>query len=138
MALFSADARYESGPFAARAVVANISVSDAPAINAAYGRSVGSRIAGGYLEGAYNLLRLFAPASSQKLNAFLRHERYDTQASVPAGGTRDRSLARRITTLGFTYKPTWNTAFKGDYQLLRNAAGAGESEVLSLGVGYQF
>ena len=52
--------------------------------------------------------------------------------------TRDRSLARRITTLGFSYKPTWNTAFKGDYQLLRNAAGAGESEVLSLGVGYQF
>ena len=138
VALLSADARYESGPLALRAVVANISVSDAQAINAAYGRSVGSRIAGGYLEGAYNLLRLFAPASSQKLNAFLRHERYDTQARVTAGVTRDRSLARRITTLGFTYKPTWNSAFKGDYQLLRNSAGAGESEVLSLGVGYQF
>src|SRR5437763_1341404 len=68
----------------------------------------------------------------------LRHERYDTQASVPAGVTRDRSLARRITTFGVTYKPTWNTAFKGDYALLRNAAGVGESEVLSLGVGYQF
>jgi len=138
VALLSADARYESGPFALRAVVANMSVSDAQAINAAFGRSVGSRIAGGYLEGAYNLLRLLAPASSQKLNAFLRHERYDTQASVPAGVTRDRSLARRITTAGITYKPTWNTAFKGDYQLLRNADGAGESEVLSLGVGYQF
>src|SRR6266566_1556978 len=138
VALFSADARYESGPLALRAVVANISVSDAQAINAAYGRSVGSRIAGGYVEGAYNLLRLLAPASSQKLNAFLRHERYDTQASIPAGVMRDRSLARRITTFGITYKPTWNTAFKGDYALLRNAAGVGESEVLSLGVGYQF
>jgi len=52
--------------------------------------------------------------------------------------TRDRSLARRITTFGLTYKPTWNTAFKGDYQLLRNAAGVGEFAVLSLGVGYQF
>ena len=113
-------------------------MSDAQAINAAYGRSVGSRIAGGYIEGAYNLLRLLAPASSQKLNAFLRHERYDTQASVPAGVTRDRSLTRRITTFGVTYKPTWNTAFKGDYALLRNAAGVGESEVLSLGIGYQF
>src|SRR5207247_2278782 len=137
-ALLAADARYESGPLALRAVVANISVSDAQAINAAYGRSVGSRIAGGYVEGAYNLLRLLAPASSQKLNAFLRHERYDTHASVPAGVTRDRSLARRITTFGVTYKPTWNTAFKGDYALLRNAAGVGESEVLSLGLGYQF
>ena len=138
VALLSADARYDNGPFAMRAVVATISVSDAEAINATYGQSVGSRIAGGYLEGAYDLLRLFAPASSQKLNAFVRHERYDTQASVPAGVTRDRSLARRITTVGVTYKPTWNTAFKGDYRLLRNAAGAGEGEVLSLGVGYQF
>src|SRR5881392_3118480 len=60
VALFSADARYERGPFALRGVVANISVSDAQAINAAYGQSVGSRIAGGYLEGAYNLLWLFA------------------------------------------------------------------------------
>ena len=138
VALLSADARYERGPFALRAVVANISVQDAQAINAAYGQSVGSRIAGGYLEGAYNLLRLVAPASSQKLNAFVRHERYDTQASVPAGLTRDRSLARRITTIGVTYKPTWNTAFKGDYQVLRTAAGAGASEVMSLGIGYQF
>ena len=138
VALLAADARYERGPVALRGVVANISVSDAQAINAAYGRSVGSRIAGGYVEGAYNLLWLFAPESSQKLNAFVRHERYDTQASVPSGVTRDRSLARRITTLGLTYKPTWNTAFKGDYRLLRNAGGAGESEVLSLGVGYQF
>src|SRR5947208_295740 len=87
VALVSADARFEAGPFALRAVVANISVSDAQAINAAYGQSVGSRIAGGYLEAAYNLLRLLAPASSQKVNAFVRHERYDTQASVPAGVT---------------------------------------------------
>src|SRR5438874_2540317 len=83
VALLSADARYDNGPFAMRVVVATISVSDAEAINATYGQSVGSRIAGGYLAGAYDLLRLFAPASSQKLNAFVRHERYDTQASVP-------------------------------------------------------
>jgi hypothetical protein len=138
VALLSADARYDAGPFALRAVVANISVQDAQAIDAVYGKSVGSRIAGGYVEGAYNLLHLLAPASSGKLNAFIRHERYDTQADVPAGVTRDRSLARRITTFGLTYKPTWNTAFKGDYQLLRNAAGLGEHEVLSLGIGYQF
>src|SRR6266540_367829 len=48
LTLISADARYDTGPFALRAVVANISVS-AQAINAAYGQSVGSRIAGGYL-----------------------------------------------------------------------------------------
>lgn len=136
--LVSADARYDVGAASFRAVVANVSVADAGAIDARYGTAVGSRIAGGYIEGACNLLHLLAPASAQKLNVFVRHERYDTQADVPAGIARDASLARRITTLGLTYKPTWNTAFKGDYQLVRNAAGVGEYDVLSLGVGYQF
>jgi hypothetical protein len=136
--LLSADARYEAGAFTARAVAANISVSHAEDINAAYGAGVGSRIAGGYLEVAYDLLHHLAPASPQKLFAFARHERYDTQASVPAGTTRDPALARRITTFGLTYKPTSNTAFKGDYTLLRNHAGAGETNVVSLGIGYQF
>ena len=138
VALVSADARLDFGALALRGVIANISIGDAEAINAAFGNSVGSRIAGGYLEGAYDVLRVLAPASSQKLSAFVRYERYDTQAEVPAGVTRDRSLARRITTLGLTYKPTWNVAFKGDYQLVRNAAGVGEHDVLSFGVGYQF
>jgi len=138
VALVSADARYDVGAASLRAVVANVSVRDAGAIDARYGTAVGSRIAGGYVEGAYNLLHLLAPASSQKLSAFVRHERYDTQADVPPGVTRDAALARRITTLGLTYKPTWNTAFKGDYQLVRNAADLAEHEVLSLGIGYQF
>src|SRR4051812_45050667 len=47
VALVSADARFDTGPFMFRGVVANISVSDAEAINAVYGAQVGSRIAGG-------------------------------------------------------------------------------------------
>jgi hypothetical protein len=99
---------------------------------------VGSRIAGGYLEGAYNLLSALVPASAQRLNAFLRYENYNTQADVPSGAVEDESLARRITTFGLTYKPVYNVVFKGDYQLRRNQADVGEGEVLSLGVGYQF
>ncbi len=138
VALISADARYEAGPFMFRGVVANVSIDDAEAINSAFGGNVGSRIAGGYLEGAYNLLHALAPGSAQRLNGFIRHERYNTQAGVPAGLVRDDALARRITTFGLSYKPAYNLAFKGDYQLLRNRAGAGEGEVFSLGVGYQF
>ena len=138
VALVSADARYDVGPFMFRGVVANVSIADADRINTAFGGQVGSRIAGGYVEGAYNLLRSLKPASSQQLNAFLRHERYNTQAGVPDGVTRDDALARRITTLGLSYKPVYNVVFKGDYQLRRNKAGVGEDELLSLGVGYQF
>lgn len=136
--LLSADARYDIGAASFRAVVANITVGDAALINGAYGAAVGSRISGGYAEAAYNLLAAVAPASSQRLNLFLRHERYNTQAAVPAGATQDAALARRNTTFGVTYKPTDNTAFKADYQLLRNQAGLDEGEILSLGIGYEF
>lgn len=138
VALVAADARYDAGPFMFRGVVANVSIADADAINAAFGNQVGSRIAGGYVEGAYNVLATLAPASTQQLNAFLRHERYNTQAGVPDGVTRDDALARRITTFGLSYKPVYNVVFKGDYQLRRNRAGLGEDEQVSLGVGYQF
>jgi hypothetical protein len=138
VALVAADASYDVGPLMFRGVVANISIADADLINAAYGGQVGSRMAGGYVEAAYNLLSSVAPASSQRLNAFLRHERYNTHAGVPAGVVQDESLARRITTFGLTYKPVYNVAFKGDYQLQRTRAGLAGGEVLSLGVGYQF
>jgi hypothetical protein len=138
VALIAADARYDVGAFMFRGIVANISIADAERIDAAFGSQIGSRIAGGYVEGAYNVLSAIAPASAQQLNAFVRYEHYDTQADVPAGVTDDESLARRITTLGLSYKPLYNVVFKGDYQLLRNKAGVGEGELLSLGVGYQF
>ncbi|MEO8088962.1 MAG: hypothetical protein ABI703_01545 [Gemmatimonadales bacterium] len=138
VALVAADARYDLGPLMFRGVLANISIADADAINAAYGSQVGSRIAGGYVEGAYNVLSTLAPASTQQLNAFLRYENYNTQAGVPAGVTVDESLARRVTTFGLSYKPLYNVVFKGDYQLLRNKAGVGEGDIASLGVGYHF
>ena len=138
VALVSADARYDVGPFMFRGVVAHISVADADAIDAVYATQVGSRIAGGYIEAAYNVLSALAPASAQRLNAFLRYENFDTQAGVPPGVVKDETLARRITTFGLSYKPIYNVVFKGDYQLQRNKAGTGEGEVLALGVGYQF
>jgi hypothetical protein len=136
--LVAADARYDIGAFQFRGEFANIHIGDADRIGAAYTTTVASRITGGYLEGAVDLLRFVVPASTQRLNAFVRHERYDTQADVPTGVTADPANARRFTTFGLTYKPLWNVAFKGDYQLRRNAAGTGEGEVLRFGVGYQF
>jgi hypothetical protein len=138
VALVAADARYETGPFSFRGEVVNIHIADAEAINAAFGGQVGSRIAGGYLEGAYNVLAVLAPASAQRLDAFIRHERYNTQAGVPDGVVRDEALARRITTTGLTYRPVYNVVFKGDYQLRRNQAGEGQFQLLNLGIGYEF
>src|SRR6059058_3001659 len=49
--LLSADARFDLGALALRGVIANISIGDAEAVNTVFGQSIGSRIAGGYLEG---------------------------------------------------------------------------------------
>jgi len=138
VALLAADARLEHGPVSLRAEAATVHVADAQLINAEFGQSVGSRITGGYVEGAYDLLSIVAPSASQRLNAFVRHERYDTQAAVPDGTVRDDALARRYTTFGLTYKPVSGIALKADYQLRRTRAGVGEDEVARLGIGYQF
>jgi hypothetical protein len=138
LAVVAADGRYDVGALQFRGEFGTIHVGDAQAINRRYGSAVGSRITGGYLEGAVNLLRSLAPASRQKLMLFVRHERFDTHASVPSGTPRDPALARRITTFGVSYKPVWNVVFKGDYQLRRNRAAQAQDEVLALGMGYQF
>jgi len=136
--LLAADARYDVGPFAFRGVLARIAIPDAGDINARFGSDIGKRIEGGYLEGAVNLLHYLAPGTSHKLNAFVRHERYDLHAAVAGGTIENDTYARRNTAFGLSYKPLWNVVFKGDYQLFRNAAASGESELVSLGVGYQF
>jgi hypothetical protein len=136
--VLSADARFDRGPLAARAVLARVSVGDADRVNAAFGHGVGRRMLGGYVEGSYNVLAPLAPASEQRLDAFVRHERFDTQQDVPAGTTADGANDRRITTAGLTWRPLYNVAFKADYQWRRNAAGAGEDEVMGLGMGFSF
>lgn len=138
VSVLAADARYDVGAFQFRGEVARVAIADADRINAAFGGDVGSRIEGGYLEGGADLFVWLAPASRQRLVVFVRHERYDTHAAVPMGTPRNAAYARRVTTVGLTYKPLWNVVVKGDYQLLRNRAHVGAGEIMSFGIGYQF
>lgn len=135
--VLAADLRYERNGFEFRGEAARIGVGRSDRVNAANSSDVGRRIQGFYLEGGYDALHLLAPGSGQKLVAFLRHERFDTHAAT-TGLTRNPLYDRRITTFGLTWKPLWNVAVKGDYQLRRNRAGAGQDEVVALGLGYQF
>jgi len=136
--LIAADARYDIGAFAFRGEAGNLTVRDAAAINALFGNSVGNRIAGWYLEGAWNTLSLLAPSSTQRLAVFTRYDHADTHASVPDGTPRNGAYNRNTTTLGLTWKPIAGLAFKGDYQIRRNAARFFEDETVNLGLGWQF
>ncbi len=138
VAMVAADARFDTGPWAFRAEAAVTHLGNAAAIGAAFGDAVGSRMTGWYGEAAYNLLHLVSQSSGAKLNGFVRYERLSTQAAVPAGVIADQAFARRIATVGLTWKPIPDVAIKGDYQLRRNRAKAGQDDIVRLGVGYQF
>lgn len=136
--VLAADLRYEHGAFAFRSEAGTVSIRDAAGINAAYGNDVGSRIAGWYVEGSWNALSVLAPNSLQSLAVFARYDAADTQAATPAATARDNAFDRRTTTVGLTWKPVSGVAFKGDYQLRRNAGRLLEENALSLGLGWQF
>jgi hypothetical protein len=136
--MVAADARFERGPWSLRGEAAFTHVAKAEEISAAFGENVASRIGGWYGEGAYNLLHLVGPATTARLDAFVRYERLNTQSGVPDAMTANDAFARRITTLGLTWKPISNVAIKGDFQFRRNKAGTAEDEVVRLGLGYQF
>lgn len=138
VALVSGDVRYDTGPWSFRGVMAWIGITDAEAINGRYGTDVGEDLVGGYVEGAVNVLRFIAPASTHRINLFARYERYDTHAAVPAGTPRVTAYDRSLATFGLGYKPLWNVVFKADYQIRRDAGDVNDVETMALGVGYQF
>ena len=138
IALIAVDARWESGPWSARALLANVSIARAEEINGVFGADVGSRIQGGYIEGAYDLLAALAPQAEARLDAFVRYERLNTQADVPTGVIADEANDRTIYSGGLTFRPVSTVAFKADYQLFRNAAQAGQGERFDLGIGFSF
>jgi len=127
---------YTSGQFEARGLLVYSSVSDAPALNDAFGNSAGEAQLGGYGELAYDILPFFSPLSEQQLLAFGRYESYDTQFRT-AGIPDNEEFNRNEYTFGLTYKPAPRVAFKADYQFLQSA-GEKDVEQFNLGVGYNF
>lgn len=143
LALLSGDGEYASGNLRLRAVGALGTIGDASRINAAYVDTAGAftkkipdSFYGFYAEGAYNVLPHLDPATATELHLFVRYEKYNTQASV-TGFTASPANDRNEVTVGATLKPTYNTAFKVDYQFLNNATGTG-AKAFNLGIGYQF
>lgn len=140
VAMWSADARYSIDQFQFKAVGVLATIGDADKINAQFGGKVADRVYGFYIEGAYNFLPLLCEDSEQELFAFLRYEKYNTQART-TGFAMLRQHNRNDVVLGLTYKPTYNTAFKSDYTFFNNELNSGSNrntKQLNLGIGYFF
>jgi hypothetical protein len=98
---------------------------------------VSRRIVGGYVEAGYDVLPHFFPDTQMSLSPFIRFERLDTQADVPAGFTADRSRDITVINLGVSYKPIPNVVIKLDYRNLDARAGQIADE-LNIGFGFVF
>ncbi len=146
LSVLSGDAQYSTGPFSFRAEGAFEHLSNAGQINATFAPVpiVGNEMHGYYVEGAYNVLPLMIPETEQTLNIFGRYESYATQAgsegtsiSLSTLDLLDGRYDREDITVGATYKPTYNTAAKVDYQFFNNQAGLNRKQ-LNFGIAYSF
>ncbi|MDW7967798.1 MAG: hypothetical protein RMI39_06725 [Thermoanaerobaculum sp.] len=135
--ILEAHAQYKPGRWTLRGLWAEARVGEAGELNrrlALSGTSaVGRRLAGGYLEVAYDLL----PAEKPVLAPFLRYEVINTQAAVPAGYRAHPANDQKLLTLGLAYQPIPQLIFKLDAQRVRNGAATGVNQ-WNLALGYVF
>ncbi len=98
---------------------------------------ISSRLIGGYVEAGYDVLPVLFPGTEMSLSPFIRFERLNTQADVPAGFVADGSKDIAVINLGLSYKPIPNVVIKLDYRNLDPKAGQIADEV-NIGFGFIF
>ena len=123
-----------------RLLAARADLDDVGQLNAVLGltgnRSVGEELEGEYVQLGYDVLSHFDLGGSQ-LVPFVRWERIDTQAAVPAGFLRNPANEQDILTYGLDFQPLDQLVFKLDFQDFDNEAGTGLDQ-FNLGIGYVF
>jgi len=137
ISMIGLDARYINKRFSARGQYIHAKLSDTEDYNSLYETNLGSELKGWYAEAAYNLLPI---NKEQKLDAFVRYEKYDTHAATKDAGI-DRNLAynRNEWTTGLNYHIAPGAVVKADYQILDNASQGNESKgQFNLGFGVWF
>jgi hypothetical protein len=113
-------------------------LGDAARISALQGGEViGSEVSGFYLDASYDVLASALPDAGQSLSPFVRYERLDLHAAVPAGLVRDPALAYGFLTAGLVYRPIPTVAVKADYQRKDGDDDSTEDQ-LNLGIGFAF
>ena len=121
-----ADAKFRG--VSLRALAARGHIGDAAAISERVEQTIGSSLAGWYVEGGYDI---------GAVTPYLRYERADTQRRVPFGLRRDPDSDHRITTIGVQFKPISQTVIKTDWERIKTRAGNSDNQ-FNIGLGYIF
>lgn len=140
--ILEADARYKRDRLELRGEFAEVSVSDAGALNDAVRslRGVSPNIAEGlrgfYTEAGY---RMWASGPARDLVGFVRYENFDTQHRMPPGFVPLKQFDRDAWVFGATYYPDPDVAVKVDYVYQRNQSGVVKSpNSFNVGLGWWF
>jgi hypothetical protein len=141
--ILEADIRYRKFGFDLTGVYTQIDIDDAEKINSKNSltgnKSIGEKLVGWYVEGAYDILRPLALQSEKRLMAFVRYEQINTQDVVPTGFTADPKNDRNVITYGLAYYPITSVAIKADVENWENeAATNNDGNRFNLAVAYMF
>lgn len=141
LSLFSLDLMFTRRGFEFRGLYAQSHIDDVTRLNEALAltgnNSIGENQHGFYVTAAYDIIPLVLKASTHYLAPFIQFEKFNTQDDVPAGFSRNPARDRMNLTLGLTYKPHPNVAFKVDYINRDNEAKTAVDQ-FNLAVNYLF
>jgi uncharacterized small protein (DUF1192 family) len=126
--------------FDLRGLLARAHIDDAAELNRVLGltgpRGVASAMQGGYVQLGYNVLSQVT-TSGVGLTPYVRYEKVDTQATMPAGFERSPSTNSTFSTLGVEVKPISNVVVKADYAWVGNEANSAVNQ-FNISLGYAF
>ena len=142
VAVAEADARYKTGRLELRGEFAQVSITDAAALNSALRLLTGvppniaRGLRGFYGEAGY---RVWAAGPARDLVVFARYENFDTQFRMPDGFLPLKQFDRDAWVSGVTYYPDPDVAVKVDYVVQRNRSGVVKSpNSFNIGLGWWF
>lgn len=135
--VLSLHAEYSWKSFEARILFVQNSISDTRELQQEFGKTIGSKMTGWYAVAGYDMMPLLSPGSDHYLAPFVQYEQFDTHEKVASGLTKDPEAGRTIKTVGLSYKPHPNIAFKWDYRFNANKKKTGNDQ-WNLAVNYLF
>ena len=135
-------AQYDWKGLHTRALFTMSHVGNAKQLSNATDRSIASRSVGGYAEVAYDILPLFLPDTTMRLEPFYRFEWTETQNKLPDGIQANQYDNFRVNMVGLQFYPHPQVVLKLDYRnvyaLGRNADGEQRPDEIQVGLGYVF
>lgn len=135
--VFSVHAEWSWKGLETRALYVQNSLTGTKQFNQEFGKTIGKTMKGWYAVAGYDVMPLIKPGTAHYLAPFVQYESFDTQANVAAGLSRDPESERTITTVGISYKPHPNVAFKFDLRNNANEKKTGNDQ-WNLAVNYLF